>query len=187
MNGRITYISTLGDRSSGEGSGLDASVSYLAIEDSLNEWRLGRFIYRINAAGTARVAALIHFDKLRALGVKLHLIEQQLERTFKTELPHRENQVSPEADSPYKEQRRLASQISQAMSDLTEIGDLDGSIDNRLERSLYYINQFARATEVLRIERIEGYQSYTEFIDQRIGSVFDFVNRLSRKIFTSAK
>jgi hypothetical protein len=48
----------------------------------------------------------------------------------------------------------------------------------RIERSRYYVKQFDENVKLLRIKRLEGDQPYDEFIRRRLGSEFDFIDRL---------
>ena len=48
----------------------------------------------------------------------------------------------------------------------------------RIERSRYYVKQFYENVELLRIHRLEGDQPYHQFIKRRLGSEFDFIDRL---------
>jgi hypothetical protein len=51
----------------------------------------------------------------------------------------------------------------------------------RIERSRYYVQQFDDNVKLLRIKRLEGDQPYGQFIKQRLGSEFDFIDRLGRR------
>jgi hypothetical protein len=48
----------------------------------------------------------------------------------------------------------------------------------RVERSRYYVQQFDDNVKLLRIRRVEGDQPYDQLIKRRLGSEFDFINRL---------
>jgi hypothetical protein len=48
----------------------------------------------------------------------------------------------------------------------------------RIERSRYYVKQFDDNIKWLRIKRVEGDQPYDQFIKKRLGSEFDFIDRL---------
>lgn len=48
----------------------------------------------------------------------------------------------------------------------------------RVERSRYYVQQFDDNVKLLRIRRVEGDQPYDQLIRRRLGSEFDFINRL---------
>jgi hypothetical protein len=48
----------------------------------------------------------------------------------------------------------------------------------RVERSRYYVQQFDDNVKLLRIKRVEGDQPYDQLIKRRLGSEFDFINRL---------
>jgi hypothetical protein len=48
----------------------------------------------------------------------------------------------------------------------------------RIERSRYYVKQFDESLKLLRIKRVEGDQPYDQFIKRRLGSEFDFIDRV---------
>jgi hypothetical protein len=50
-----------------------------------------------------------------------------------------------------------------------------------VERSRYYVSRFRSNIAQLRIWRVEGYQKYDLFVEQRVGSTFDFIDRLGRR------
>ena len=73
--------------------------------------------------------------------------------------------------------------IANAHQTLNQItrGFLDRSASGllyRIERSRYYVKQFADNVKLLRILRVEGNQPYDQFIQRRLGSEFDFIDRL---------
>jgi hypothetical protein len=48
----------------------------------------------------------------------------------------------------------------------------------RIERSRYYVKLFDDNVKLLRVRRVEGDQPYDQFIRRRLGSQFDFIDRL---------
>jgi hypothetical protein len=58
---------------------------------------------------------------------------------------------------------------------LTKTGS---GLSYRIERSRYYVKQFEDNVTLLRIRRVEGDQPYDQFIRRRLGSEFDFIDRL---------
>jgi len=53
-----------------------------------------------------------------------------------------------------------------------------GGLSYRIERSRFYVQQFEDNVKLLRIQRLEGAQPYDQFIRRRLGSEFDFIDRL---------
>jgi len=52
----------------------------------------------------------------------------------------------------------------------------------RLERSNYYIEQFALEAKALRERRIEGFQKYEEFVARRLGGIFSYIGLLGKRM-----
>lgn len=51
----------------------------------------------------------------------------------------------------------------------------------RIEQSRYYTEEFNKNVKALRLTRLEGYQRYDQFVERRLGPVFDFIDRLGRR------
>jgi len=56
------------------------------------------------------------------------------------------------------------------------------SIEYRLVRSQYYRENFFNGLKALRIERIEGYQPYDDFVRRRLQSAFAFIDSIERRL-----
>ena len=58
----------------------------------------------------------------------------------------------------------------------------DVGLNYRIERSRYYAKAFEDTLKGLRVDRIPGFQQYDEFVSRRIGSTWDFIDRLGVRI-----
>jgi hypothetical protein len=154
-------------------------LCYLVLEDTLNTWQLGRLIYRMHRAGTARVAAMMHFDQIQRADEILSRVEYKLEKSLDS------SRELAEPDEELENQARAALRVSnrEVEIELRKIAalDLDGSLDYRIERSRYYVSQFNRITKSLRIKRVHGFQTYVEFVQQRLGPVFEYIDRIGSR------
>jgi hypothetical protein len=121
-----------------------------------SRWQLGRLIDRIQTLGTLRLAALWDFAKLQDQYARL----QQLGR-----------EVDDAADERGDAERFLALAIELAKIN----NDLPGGIPFRVKRSLYYRRQFAESLHILRINRVEGFQPYDQFVQRKLGASYDFI------------
>lgn len=149
---------------------------YLLFEDTLNPWQLGRLISRVHRAGTARIAAIMHFDVLRRASDILSRVESKLEQAI-WEMSHFSDVKR------YPDLRLSLRKYHAAVeAELAKISGLklDGTLDSRIDRSRYYVNQFTRVVQALRIKRVSGFQPYDEFVNQRMGPVFEFIDSLGR-------
>ncbi|MDB5069492.1 MAG: hypothetical protein JWM87_603 [Candidatus Eremiobacteraeota bacterium] len=159
LDGHVVYLSSLAAYrrwSANAGERPCEPLRYLLVYPRRNRWQLGRLIERLHLLGSLRLASLKDLtilngagEQLRSFGVKVDAAEKAAERG------HSLNK------------------------DLANIGDgCDGGFLYRIDRSRYYVTTFRALRQLLRIRRIEGYQPYDEFVDQRVGSTWDSIDRL---------
>lgn len=153
-------------------------LCYLILEDTLNTWQLGRLVYRIHRAGTARVAAAMHFASLREADGILARIEQKLQHSLKRATPLR----GQDEEEEHQARRSLRLANDEIESELATLSTdrFDGSLEYRIDRSRYYLSQFNRIAKSLRIRRVHGFQTYVEFVQQRLGPIFEYIDRIGQ-------
>lgn len=148
---------------------------YVLYEDTLNPWQLGRLIHRVHRAGAARIAAIMHFEQLTKASGILAVVEGILERAM---FRLADFDRKPDTEDVIREDlRKMHRQAEARLGEISKL-KLDGTLDSRIERSRYYVKQFCRATDALRIERVSGFQPYHEFVHQRMGPVFEYIDSL---------
>ncbi|WP_156829827.1 DUF3422 family protein [Methylovulum miyakonense] len=135
-----------------------------------NRWQIGRMVDRLNYVGTVRLAAIMEVNKLRAYSTNtLHDIQNKIEYV--------RDHVSQHDDNPHdlNDFAILAEAQQQLKSD-----KIDAGVDQRIHRSRFYVKQFKYTIKTLGLEhgRIDGYQPYDEFIFRRLGTLFEFIDRL---------
>lgn len=174
LDDRAFYATSLGSHANLlSGSGGHKPLHYLLYEDTINSWQLGRLVYRIHRAGTARLAAIIHFEQLRQANQILTEVEAALEDAIAA--------LADADDDIFRGQaRRLYKEVEEKLAKIAPL-DLDGTLDSRIDRSRYYVNQFNATVAALRIQRVKGFQQYDEFVIQRLGPVFEYIDSLGRK------
>jgi len=178
---RAFYATALGNQQRAMLEGIGRPLCYLLYEDTLNEWQLGRLIYRVHRAGAARIAAIMHFEALRRANHLLTITEGRLEEA-NSALPGQtsDDEEDTPADDFRASLRRHFAFVEQQFREISKL-QLDGTLESRIERSRYYVRQFAAATTALRIRRVSGFQRYDEFVNQRLGPVFEYIDSLGRK------
>ena len=175
LENRAFYATALGVQPEVFLGSKHSPLYYLLFEDTLNPWQLGRLIYRIHRAGSARIAAIMHFGALRGARDILARVDSTLEKAT-----WRPSQYDDMADPELRlKLREHQADVEIEIAKLSKL-KLDGTIDSRIERSRYYVNQFTRVTEGLRIKRVAGFQPYDEFVNQRMGPVFENIESLGR-------
>lgn len=147
--------------SSGGSSGGSSTIRYLLFSKLDNPHQLGRLVSKLHRAGSARIAAAMHFEQLNLVGKALRKVEAALEKG-----------LFPSTDT--QEQGRLQAIKSMAENAIPHV-DVDGSIPYRVERSRHYAAEFETVVKGLRIGRVPGFQPYDEFVRQRMQSAFDYI------------
>jgi hypothetical protein len=178
LHGRAIYASSLGFGR--ETSSDPAFISYLAIASTRNRRQLGRLVDRVSSMGMLRLLAVRDLPKLREAS--------RVIRNLGPELTAIETRINTAAPSPDKdgsvgsEVRSLAeaeAELREFGSKLSAIGsDIRGGLPYRVARSRLYAESYDNILQGMRIERIEGFMPYDEFIRRRVRENFSFISRL---------
>lgn len=177
LENRAFYATALGSQLQFLTHGMAKPLYYLLYEDTLNAWQLGRLIYRVHRAGTARIAAIMHFADLRQANQIVTDAESLLEKAIYSD------SEAPDEEDEAKSRNILRQKNKEVENRLSDLGKLtlDGTLEYRIERSRYYARQFFTVADSLRIARVGGYQQYLEFVIQRLGPVFEYIDSLGRR------
>jgi hypothetical protein len=179
LEGRVFYATALGHQSGLVEATKNDPLFYLVYENTENIWQLGRVISRLHAAGTARTAAIMHFETLRKVGSVLLRAGTQLDDALSSPFSledHSEENIKLAREND----RDHLTDVEAPFRELVTI-NVDGPIYARIERSRNYVSSFRSLAEGLRVKRIEGYQPYDEFVQQKLGAAFEYINRLGRR------
>jgi hypothetical protein len=182
LDGHAIYVTALGEQSGCDLTRPDP-LHYFIYEDTINTWQLGRLIERINTLGTLRLAALMHFDRMRAMEGELLAVE----RSIATALSSARRTSPADLESAQSLMGKLWGDYTTVQKSLSPfhkvdpIDPLNGGLEYRVDRSRYYQGQFTRSLDWLRIGRVEGFQPYDEFVKRRLGGAFDFIDRLGHQ------
>ncbi len=180
LDGRALYMTTLGPQPFENASSERMPVKYLCYahqmatrpdgtqQTIINKWQLGRLITRIHLMGTVRLAALRKLDKLYRSGQILGDLEPLIKRA---------REIITDDDHTMK----ASDFIRNANTKFNEINKEDAAILYRIERSRYYVQQYHQNIPSLRLQRVEGYQRYDDFVLRRLGTTYDFIERLGRR------
>lgn len=180
LGSRAFYATALGNQPRAMLEGTGRPLCYLLYEDTLNDWQLGRLLYRVHRAGMSRIAAIMHFEALRRANQLLTDMEGELE-TANARLAEEPADSGDEPTDDFRDWLRTRYNfVESKFSEIAQL-KLDGTLESRIERSRYYVKQFLGSTEALRIRRVSGFQRYDEFVAQRLGPVFDYIDSLGRK------
>jgi hypothetical protein len=177
LGGRAFYATALGSQSDALSARATKPLYYLIYESTQNDWQLGRLVYRVHRAGTARIGATMQFEELRKANETLSVIEEELEERIPLLL---ETRTGHDTNVEFRNSLgQLYRQVEARMGQLS--ANIDGTLEARVERSRYYVKQFFTVTKALRIDRFRGFQQYDEFVLQRVGPVFEYIDGVGRK------
>ena len=178
LNGRAIYASSLGFGR--ETSSDPAFISYLAIASTRNRRQLGRLVDRVSSMGMLRLLAVRDLPKLREasrvirnLGPELTAIETRIN----TAAPTLNNDGS--GGSEVRPLAEAEAELREFGRKLSAIGsDIRGGLPYRVARARLYAESYDNILTGMRIERIEGFMPYDEFIRRRVRENFSFISRL---------
>ena len=158
--GRALYVSSLGGMRapirSDPAEQIYFPLSYLMICPHKATWQIGRIIDRIHTLGLFRLATLWDYDDIE------------------------------------KSDREMGDLVNEVNKDDADIRDIsrrfDGlspSIPNglnyRVEWSKYYMSLFQGTMETLHFDRVEGFQTYPEFISRKFSGRFKTIDSVSSR------
>lgn len=163
LDNRAGYISSLGGAPDWVNE--KDPVRFLIVTQNRHRWQIGRLLERILQSGTLRVAATRDLNTLNKANEELQDIGRDLEAVKAQDV----------------EQSLLTiSLLRTKLKNLARVGIT--KINWRIYRTRYYVESFQQLQEELRINRIEGYQPYSEFVARRLGASWEFVERLGDRL-----
>jgi hypothetical protein len=198
LDGRALYMSTLGPQVPSMPEDERIPVEFIVYAHQrfkqttiVNKWQLGRLVSQILLLGTLRLCALKDIKALQNAGRQLALLDQSTQAArdaiASTEAradaaTRNKADTAPRDRSNVPTEQTVMELIGNAHELLNKItGDFlttGTGLSYRIERSRYYVKQFEENLKLLRIKRLEGDQPYDQFIKRRLGSEFDFIDRL---------
>jgi hypothetical protein len=183
LGGRALYMTTLGPQLAAYADERRIPVTYLlSVSAASNRWQRGRLIDLIHTAGTGRLAALRDLAALRGAGNRLSGLDYHTSIARAAVSEHRQLAHSRH---PMPDVAKCINAAHARFNEVTEsfntTAQTDYGLSYRIERSRYYVARSLANTALMRIERVEGYHRYDEFVEQRLGGTFDFIDRLGRR------
>jgi hypothetical protein len=158
---RALYMSALGPQRLW--SNILEPVYYIIATGNEHRWQLGRMVDRIHALGVLRLATIKDYKDLEWAVTALRELGQQIDK-------HEEGFAA------------LSEHLDTWYAALAQIGRAGvGGLLHRIERARYYIENFRKLCEWQRFQRVEGFQTYPELVNRRIGALWDHYERLSAR------
>jgi hypothetical protein len=185
LNGRALFTSSMGPQAEPKeemsvlwAAGRHKPVNYFLYSYTDDAWQIGRLIDRVHQVGTMRLASIVEIDSLHYAGAKLDKLEGILAGARST--------IHSQASQPTGDSSMSVTikSFEAAQEELEKIDYefIDYDMKFRLERSRYYISQFSKICDDMRIERIEGFQPYDEFVYRRLGGSFTYIDMIYNRL-----
>lgn len=149
-----------------------------ALKEHEQGWAMlmGHVLDRAHTITTMRLAALLDLKQLRAASIALAKVDD-LKATAREAIgDYEEHEIA--ADRAHRAVDALRRRLAEINGNFLEANAAGVGLTFRIESSRYYIEEFRKHVDGLRLSPIDGYQSYAQTIDQSIGIIFEFISRL---------
>lgn len=161
-HGSTLYVSALGRLAPELDAAQAGPMIYTLIVSYPSRWRLGRFIDRLNAMGTLRLAALRDLKSLNAASNQINRAAAAL--TIYATSAHHDKEASIVRDGLRQLERGF------------EYG-----LKHRVERSRYYVHSYKDMFRTLSAQPVKGFQFYGDFIRSRVFDAFEYIERIGAR------
>lgn len=173
-HGTLLYMSNLGSEifSTGQTSWDDSFTTFAAVCKPVNRWQVGRIIYRVNQAGQYRIMSLKDFAEFKDIGKNLKDLLQKMEG------------IRGISESQEQMEERLTN-LSNMRVDIDEIGK--GGLQEvkyMIKRSQDLSTRFSQIISTLELNRIPGWQPYSDFVTRRVTPVYDQIETVRERLAT---
>ena len=188
LKGRVLFVTALGPQPARDAEEADSETPAVPIRYFLHawpddEWQLGRLVDRINALGTMRLAATMEIGELRVAGGRMDDLAETIKQAataIQTALKAEAEDSEDVSSSEVRKATALMGDIRKGYKAIS--ARLATDIWHRLERSQYYFEQFQKECGGLREQRVEGFQTYSEFVTRRMNSIFGYLAYLRTRM-----
>lgn len=192
MEGRALYVSALAPQPELGVPGAPERPLYFYVHSVTQcERQIGRLIDRLCQLGTLRLAAIIALPEFKTIGQTLADVSKEIDAA-RNELHSLVQNARVKGFNRDKAEQEILGKLDSIQNKMSSLsrgrpgsqnkGLGEASLEYRLLRSRYYRQGFESLIDSMRIERIEGYQPYDEFIARRLGSAFNFIEGLGARV-----
>lgn len=180
LHGNALYCAPLASNRLDTGYLRCGIIKYIIVSSAMDGNQLGRLVRRLHILGELRYLALLDY--------KLEGLDKKDLKSVSNDLRHVGNEldkyVSNNKNNPILPMK-LIEKVNLSLSKMSMIHD--GSLMYRIEQSRYYANTFKDQIVDLRIDKIEGYQSYDQFIRRNVYQLFSKIDQIGRRYDALAK
>ena len=157
---RSLYVTSMGGAKPDPEHGVRYPLSYILLSPHRAQWQIGRITDRIHTLGLFRLATLRQFEAIHSTNDRLREIIGKFDAENHDRLPQVEKQ--------YRE--ILREEFRQ-----------DG-YSYRLQWSQYYRRIFEETARHLQFNRVEGHQTYEEFVRKKLAPKFLLLESASNRL-----
>jgi hypothetical protein len=147
-------------------------LRYFILYNGLSKYQLGRLIRRTHVLGELRCAAVLDMELLDEASEGLRSLGNHIDNLL----------VNKSASLTDDELRSVQVKLNQLAS-----SKISGGLLYRVNRSRYYANTFRERIKEMRVQSLEGWQSYSEFFSRNLYPHFDQIDQIGKRFETLAE
>lgn len=176
LEGRCLHASAMGTQYAETSDENARPLVALLLANYNDKWQMGRLIERGHVLSTLRHAMLFDFKEVLDQETRL--------RKALADLADLDTHLDKQ-DDDHAKKKRLKDASCRAIEISKDLGLIEsaiqpGGLARRINRSDYYWNVFTSFLDPLRVQRIEGSQTYNEFVRRRLGGIQAAISQVGK-------
>jgi hypothetical protein len=166
LDGGAIYFSSVRQAHISSTSTDPPPLRYFILYNGLSKYQLGRLIRRTHVLGELRCAAVLDMELLDDASAGLRSLGNQIDDLL----------VNKSASLSDKQLRSVQEELNRLAS-----SKIPGGLLYRVNRSRYYANTFRERIQEMRVQPLEGWQSYSEFFRRNLYPHFDHIDQIGKR------
>jgi hypothetical protein len=147
-------------------------LRYFILYNGLSKYQLGRLRRRTHVLGELRCAAVLDMDLLDEASTAIRSLGNRIDEL----LAHgKKTLTESELGSLQAELNRIA------------FSEIPGGLIYRVNRSRFYASTFLQRIKEMRVQQLEGWQSYSEFFHRNLYPHFEQIDQIGQRYETLAE
>jgi len=157
---RSLYTTSMGGARPDRAHGVRYPLSYILLSPHRARWQIGRITDRIHSLGLLRLAVLREFDDIHATNDEVREAIRRLENRRSFRIHWTERQFRKTCSARFGRE----------------------GFHYRLQWANHYLGLFLDTARNLEFGRIEGYQTYDEFVRKKLGQKFAAIDGATKRL-----
>ncbi len=145
-------------------------LRYFMLYNGLSKFQLGRLVRRTHQLGELRCACVLDYDQVIAASSRIRVLGNRIDHWLTTK---DDGAVTTLTDQQLKDAHEELNSIA--------FGDIPGGLLYRINRSRYYAETFRQRIKEMRVQRLEGWQSYDDFFRRNLYPTFDQIDQIGAR------